>query len=556
MNVLFKQLLISFRNYISKSSNRTQVFLVVLFIVAIAYVINQSQHSCLLTNVWCGQDMDQYFDYSNSLLAGKGYSTYKVRNIYFIDLEEKVNYIPEILRLPSYSLMLTSARLLYDSPPVILFLNILFYLGLLIYSILLIRKIIPNILGSIVFAIIAFNPVSIFYTSFFSSVDMLVAFTLVGFVYHAISIFTNRYIFWHTISAILFGVLCALSRQNTLLFIYPLLTSALLIEFIVIRKILKNYLLIIIFITLALSVWIFRNYMIIGKISISEYSNMQLFAEYIYFTPYQTEETTALVSWLFTNNGGINYIKNERKKGKSIPEAYSSLNSYVGGLIYRNMRDDPYRIIKHYIKGFESFFVGNTFLLENNKFINLLKNLYMHINKFIMHFMLIFPLLSIVAWRMRIKIDTLIYILWFASFTFIVISAFAHGIIIGNRGVLPVFSIITIILGYSTLIIIKQLILYYNKQKTISIRFDIDSVRCLIEEVPRLLNLADNHNVKFTFFVNMGRAIWLPAHIKRRNETNVKALSAYKKLGIYHYVRTAFFKSTCGKWTYRYSKRD
>lgn len=40
----------------------------------------------------------------------------------------------------------------------------------------------------------------------------------------------------------------------------------------------------------------------------------------------------------------------------------------------------------------------------------------------------------------------------------------------------------------------------------LALRFDVDSIRCVEEGIPRLRRLADERNVRFTFFVNMGHS--------------------------------------------------
>jgi peptidoglycan/xylan/chitin deacetylase (PgdA/CDA1 family) len=40
----------------------------------------------------------------------------------------------------------------------------------------------------------------------------------------------------------------------------------------------------------------------------------------------------------------------------------------------------------------------------------------------------------------------------------------------------------------------------------LAMRFDVDSIRCVEEGIPRLRRLADSAGVRFTFFVNMGRS--------------------------------------------------
>lgn len=45
-----------------------------------------------------------------------------------------------------------------------------------------------------------------------------------------------------------------------------------------------------------------------------------------------------------------------------------------------------------------------------------------------------------------------------------------------------------------------------DTRPVLALRFDVDSIRCVEEGIPRLRRLADQHGVRFTFFVNMGRS--------------------------------------------------
>lgn len=45
-----------------------------------------------------------------------------------------------------------------------------------------------------------------------------------------------------------------------------------------------------------------------------------------------------------------------------------------------------------------------------------------------------------------------------------------------------------------------------DRRPVLALRFDVDSIRCIEEGIPRLRRLADEHDVRFTFFVNMGRS--------------------------------------------------
>ena len=50
----------------------------------------------------------------------------------------------------------------------------------------------------------------------------------------------------------------------------------------------------------------------------------------------------------------------------------------------------------------------------------------------------------------------------------------------------------------------------------LAFRFDLDSVRCLREGVPRLRKVADARGVRFTFFVTMGRSFHMASTLGRR----------------------------------------
>lgn len=76
-------------------------------------------------------------------------------------------------------------------------------------------------------------------------------------------------------------------------------------------------------------------------------------------------------------------------------------------------------------------------------------------------------------------------------------------------------------------------------------RFDVDTHRCLTRGTPALRALADELDVRFTFFVNMGRAVsrrsTVLAACKRpfRNQSgeHVQHLSSLRKLGIVDTIR-------------------
>lgn len=87
--------------------------------------------------------------------------------------------------------------------------------------------------------------------------------------------------------------------------------------------------------------------------------------------------------------------------------------------------------------------------------------------------------------------------------------------------------------------------------RTIVFRFDVDTHVGAIEGVPRLLALADRLDVRFTFFVNMGRAVsyrhLLERLIARRSrDATAPKLSNWTKLGGAAFVRTVMLNRVVG----------
>lgn len=76
--------------------------------------------------------------------------------------------------------------------------------------------------------------------------------------------------------------------------------------------------------------------------------------------------------------------------------------------------------------------------------------------------------------------------------------------------------------------------------RSICFRFDVDTPRCLVRGMPALLDLAKELDVRFTFYVNTGRAVLRRLHIKTRGgKVSAKKLSALRKLGPWSYIYTA-----------------
>ncbi|MBN1941106.1 MAG: polysaccharide deacetylase family protein, partial [Candidatus Diapherotrites archaeon] len=86
--------------------------------------------------------------------------------------------------------------------------------------------------------------------------------------------------------------------------------------------------------------------------------------------------------------------------------------------------------------------------------------------------------------------------------------------------------------------------------KRFCFRFDVDSENCIRNGVPRLLGLGRELGVKFTFFLNMGKAVNRKAYISKiigsKGSSQVPKLPNIEKLGKKNFIRLALLNPlTC-----------
>lgn len=86
----------------------------------------------------------------------------------------------------------------------------------------------------------------------------------------------------------------------------------------------------------------------------------------------------------------------------------------------------------------------------------------------------------------------------------------------------------------------------------VAIRFDVDTEKCLKKGVPALLEVARERGVKFSFMINMGRAISYSSILAQKISSQsppgapVDKLSPLRKLGIWHFLRTILINPKIG----------
>ena len=77
--------------------------------------------------------------------------------------------------------------------------------------------------------------------------------------------------------------------------------------------------------------------------------------------------------------------------------------------------------------------------------------------------------------------------------------------------------------------------------KTVSFRFDIDTLTCIKSGVPKLIEISKKHNIEFTFFINFGKSINRKEVLRKKNKSHNNAtikLSTLTKLGLKNYIIT------------------
>lgn len=85
------------------------------------------------------------------------------------------------------------------------------------------------------------------------------------------------------------------------------------------------------------------------------------------------------------------------------------------------------------------------------------------------------------------------------------------------------------------------------------VRFDIDTISCMKPGLTALLAFARKENVRFTFFVNMGRAVCYTSVVKKllrrkkKKSASSKKMSSLQKMGWRGWFNTVLFNPEVGK---------
>lgn len=464
---------IRYDTFMSKNSKKRNVigplkkrfFTVVLFAtVAIAffYALSLSNSSCLTKGQWCGEDMDQYKDYSDNLLSGHGYSSHKVNNMYFVPLQENI-YIPETVRHPGYTIVLTIGRLISNTPYMLLILNLFFYVSILYFSYKIAITFLKNKwLSLLTLIFISFDATLLYFTTRGGNADIFAAFSIAGFTYFFLKISIlyseeKAHVLRNTIIAGIFGVCAVMSRDNTSYFVLGIIGLTLLLSKIPYGKFLSKKFLFICFLIVLMSLiaWSVRIYGLTGKILFSTEMGTQLFDEHIIFALVTNSETNTLAYWY--EHTAWKYVAEQRKLGVSIPRVNAIIDVKLQNMTLTYIARHIDISWQHFVKATFDIFSSSPFYWEKFDSFFILKNLTTFFGKLYLYTMLLFP--SIILFVKNKKSMTLVFslLLWFVLFSFLLLSAFFHGTIMGTRG------------SFSVLPITVMLVIFYFQQLALRI---------------------------------------------------------------------------------------
>ena len=78
-------------------------------------------------------------------------------------------------------------------------------------------------------------------------------------------------------------------------------------------------------------------------------------------------------------------------------------------------------------------------------------------------------------------------------------------------------------------------------EKKVSFRFDVDTINCIKNGIPKLVDISKKYNIEFSFFMNFGRSIDRREVFKRKNTSNLlpnHKISTISKLGLINFLIT------------------
>lgn len=353
-----------------RSTKHRIVFVVVVAVIGclLSALLRYSNFDPPAHNRWgFGCDADTYWDLSGNLLARQAFVDSPGMGHAF-SYYNNSDYVPNVLRLPGYPLVLAGARMLWDEIAVAYLLNYLIYIGICVYSLLVATLVYKRLSGKWLFLFVimlAFSPVYLIHMQGVQS-DTFAALTLIAFTYHFFRVqsisslviwkLTRPKLLLHAGGAIIFGALCLLTRANTLLYIFPLLLMGTILSYRRAKDSLKLNIVITLICVAALAAWGARNYSIMSRFSISVAAGNNVFLHYVYSRVQPKDE---LYAW--KNLARREYMVERIAQGRSATEAESDLDLKLRQISLEYALASPMQSLRTAGRGMVGLFTSSYF---------------------------------------------------------------------------------------------------------------------------------------------------------------------------------------------------
>jgi len=320
--------------------------------------------------VGLGSDGYEYWHLSTNILQKKQFA-YSGEQFYpllklkpFAKMGLVPNIIPCTTRAPGYPVILSLARMLWDSPWAAIIINYLFYIGICIYGFLLGNLLISDLRWRWIYNfLLTFSP--LYFTRWGISSDFCAGFLATAFTYSFMRIMTltqipdprqkhsgvtTRLPRYHLFWTSLLGLLACLTRSNLVLYIYPLIILGFLYGAMKKDKqIVINALVLLVFIGVCLNAWMVRNQRLTDQRTLSTQGGFVLYTVHL---GYDHPKEHGLPADLFVQS---------LKSGKTINQTEAIVDQKLKNMVLAHYREHPFEAIKKEIDGIRTLFLFSYF---------------------------------------------------------------------------------------------------------------------------------------------------------------------------------------------------
>ncbi|MEK6590636.1 MAG: hypothetical protein AABZ11_08150 [Nitrospinota bacterium] len=318
-----------------------------------------------------GIDSGEYWDLAGNLLEGRGFVDKGSGGwLYY----SSPDFVPHVVRLPVYPVLLSLGRALWNDIEVGFFLNYTLFIILVFYSAKLVNFLFGHIgrLEIIVLAIfMIFSPISVILLQGIQSDLTAAAFSTI-FSYHILRcqpIYTmqpmsgerQRISILHLISASIFGIFAILTRPNTMTLILPLPFLMLFISKSVRRQAIIINGVVFLICLMAVIGWSARNFRLTGQFTPSLHSIAILYT--VYVSNNVDSEETVYSMWQ-NDRTRREYIRDAIEEGKTPLQAQGLLASKLKSVTLSYIWSHPVHFAQRLLFSYVNVFVGSYYRLS------------------------------------------------------------------------------------------------------------------------------------------------------------------------------------------------